>query len=127
MNVFFLFVYVPTLDILSAAIYRRGVKSRDWCNIIPAWQVAVEHYRCQQTSTVLKRGSLLFFSLSVAEFRKTATMEDAKKKEKKQSEKTEEKEIKPTGKDKDKKDEQELVSWDTSQHFEQGKQSSVFA
>jgi hypothetical protein len=36
-------------------------------------------------------------------------MEDAKKKEKKQSEKTEEKEIKPTGKDKDKKEEQELV------------------
>lgn len=93
--------------------------------------MAVEHYRCQQTSTVLKRGScapgLLFFSLSVAEFRKTATMEDAKKKEKKQSEKTEEKEIKPTGKDKDKKEEQELVSWDTSQHLEQGKQSSVFA
>lgn len=54
-------------------------------------------------------------------------MEDAKKKEKKQSEKTEEKEIKPTGKDKDKKEEQELVSWDTSQHLEQGKQSSVFA
>uniref|UniRef100_A0A8C8IEF6 26S proteasome non-ATPase regulatory subunit 2 n=2 Tax=Salmoninae TaxID=504568 RepID=A0A8C8IEF6_ONCTS len=39
-------------------------------------------------------------------------MEDAKKKEKKQSEKTEEKEIKPTGKDKDKKEEQELSDED---------------
>lgn len=52
-------------------------------------------------------------------------MEEAKNKEKKQSEKTEERETKPTGKDKDKKEEQELVSWAT--FLEQGKQSRVFA